>query len=103
MFERGPLRELAIILHHCAPLDKRFVEIMDEQLDALSYEFSEMFIDGFKLGGKDNGRSFQERVGGREQEKADALSEQLPFLELTNLKLSFYCNKVCSFIAIMSL
>ncbi len=32
------------------PLDKRFIEIMDEQLDVIPYEFSEMFIDGFKLG-----------------------------------------------------
>lgn len=32
------------------PLDKRFIEIMDEQLDAIPYEFSEMFIDGFRLG-----------------------------------------------------
>lgn len=34
------------------PLDKRFIEIMDEQLDVIPYEFSEMFIDGFKLGAK---------------------------------------------------
>ena len=34
------------------PLDKRFVEIMDEQLDEIPYEFSEMFIDGFRLGVK---------------------------------------------------
>ena len=80
MFERGPLRELAIILRHRALLDKRFVEIMDEQLDALSYEFSETFIDGFKLGGKDNGRSFQMWVRRRGQEKADALTWRLPFL-----------------------
>ena len=32
------------------PPDKRFIEIMDEQLDVIPYEFSEMFIDGFKLG-----------------------------------------------------
>ncbi|NBJ92934.1 DUF6809 family protein [Parablautia muri] len=32
------------------PLDKRFIEIMDEQPDVIPYEFSEMFIDGFKLG-----------------------------------------------------
>ena len=31
------------------PLDKRFIEIMDEQLDVIPYEFSEMFIDGFRL------------------------------------------------------
>ncbi len=34
------------------PLEKRFIEIMDEQLDEIPYEFSEMFIDGFKLGAK---------------------------------------------------
>ena len=34
------------------PLDKQFIEIMDEQLDVIPYEFSEMFIDGFKLGAK---------------------------------------------------
>ena len=34
------------------PLDKRFVKIMDEQLDVIPFEFSEMFIDGFKLGAK---------------------------------------------------
>lgn len=32
------------------PLDKRFVKIMDEQLGVIPFEFSEMFIDGFKLG-----------------------------------------------------
>ena len=47
------------------PLDKRFIEIMDEQLDVIPYEFSEMFIDGFKLGGKDDGRSFQMWVRGQ--------------------------------------
>ena len=31
------------------PLDKRFIKIMDEQLDVIPFEFSEMFIDGFKL------------------------------------------------------
>ena len=34
------------------PLDKRFVKIMGEQLDVIPFEFSEMFIDGFKLGAK---------------------------------------------------
>ena len=34
------------------PLDKRFIEIMDEQLDVIPYEFSEMFIDGFRLGAR---------------------------------------------------
>lgn len=32
------------------PLDKRFIKIMDEQLDEIPYEFSGMFIDGFRLG-----------------------------------------------------
>jgi hypothetical protein len=34
------------------PLDKRFIEIMDKQLDVIPYEFSEMLIDSFKLGVK---------------------------------------------------
>ena len=34
------------------PLDERFIKIMDEQLDVIPFEFSEMFIDGFKLGAK---------------------------------------------------
>ena len=34
------------------PLDKKFIEIMDEQLDEIPYEFSEMFIDGFRLGAR---------------------------------------------------
>lgn len=34
------------------PLDKRFIEIMDEQLDEIPYEFSGMFIDGFRLGAR---------------------------------------------------
>ena len=34
------------------PLDKHFVEIMDEQLDTLPLEMSEMFIDGFRLGAR---------------------------------------------------
>lgn len=33
-------------------LDKRFIEIMDEQLDVIPYDFSEMFIDGFRLGAR---------------------------------------------------
>lgn len=35
-----------------SPLDKEFENIMDEQLDALPLEFSQMFIDGFRLGAK---------------------------------------------------
>ena len=34
------------------PLDKRFIEIMDEQLDTIPLETSEMFIDGFRLGAR---------------------------------------------------
>lgn len=34
------------------PLDKRFIQIMDEQPDVIPFEFSEMYIDGFKLGVK---------------------------------------------------
>lgn len=33
------------------PLDKRFIQIMDEQPDVIPFEFSKMYIDGFKLGG----------------------------------------------------
>lgn len=35
-----------------SPLDQEFIHIMDEQLDTLPMEFSEMFIDGFRLGAK---------------------------------------------------
>ncbi len=34
------------------PLDKRFIQIMDEQFDLMPFEFSEMFIDGFRLGAR---------------------------------------------------
>lgn len=34
------------------PLDKQFIQIMDEQLDIMPNEFSEMFIDGFRLGAR---------------------------------------------------
>ena len=30
-------------------LDQRFIQIMDEQPVVIPFEFSEMFIDGFKL------------------------------------------------------
>ena len=33
-------------------MDTRFVEIMDEQLDTIPYEISNMFIDGFRLGAR---------------------------------------------------
>ena len=35
-----------------SPLDKEFESIMDEQLDILPYDFSQSFIDGFRLGAK---------------------------------------------------
>lgn len=35
-----------------SPLDKEFVRIMDEQLDTVPFEFSNMFIDGFRLGAR---------------------------------------------------
>lgn len=34
------------------PLDERFIKIMDEQIDLVPCEFSEIFIDGFRLGVK---------------------------------------------------
>lgn len=34
------------------PLDKWFVQILDEQIDELPYELSQMFIDGFRLGAR---------------------------------------------------
>lgn len=34
------------------PLHEEFIKIMDEQLDSLSLEISEMFINGFCLGAK---------------------------------------------------
>lgn len=50
------------------PLDKRFIEIMDEQLDVIPYEFSEMFIDGFRLGARIMIDIFQGDLGIRENE-----------------------------------
>lgn len=35
-----------------SPLDKEFIRIMDEQIDTISLELSEMFIDGFRLGAR---------------------------------------------------
>ena len=35
-----------------SPLNKEFEIIMDEQLDTLPYDFSQTFIDGFRLGAK---------------------------------------------------
>lgn len=35
-----------------SPLDKEFIRIIDEQLDAVPLELSETFISGFRLGAK---------------------------------------------------
>lgn len=35
-----------------SPLNKEFERIMDEQLDMLPFDFSQTFIDGFRLGAK---------------------------------------------------
>ena len=50
------------------PLDKQFIKIMDEQLDVIPYEFSEMFIDGFRLGARIMIDIFQGDLGIRENE-----------------------------------
>ena len=50
------------------PLDKKFIEIMDEQLDVIPYEFSEMFIDGFRLGARIMIDIFQGDLGIRDHE-----------------------------------
>ena len=35
-----------------SPLDKEFESIMDEQLEMLPFDFTQTFIDGFRLGAK---------------------------------------------------
>lgn len=35
-----------------SPLNKEFESIMDEQLELLPFDFSQTFIDGFRLGAK---------------------------------------------------
>lgn len=35
-----------------SPHDEEFIRIMDEQLTAVPFELSEMFIDGFRLGAR---------------------------------------------------
>ncbi len=40
------------------PLDKRSIEILNERLDEIPYAFSEMFIDGFRMG-KEHGKIFR--------------------------------------------
>lgn len=49
------------------PLDKRFLQIMDEQFDTMPFEFSEMFIDGFRLGARMMVEIFQSDLGIREE------------------------------------
>ena len=43
------------------PLDQKYIEIADEQLDMVPYEFSCMFIEGFRLGAKIMVEVFQEK------------------------------------------
>lgn len=42
------------------PLDKQLDELMAEELDMLPTEFSEVFVDGFRLGAKIMFEIFQE-------------------------------------------
>jgi len=35
-----------------SPLDVEFIQIMDERLDTIPIELSEMFLDGFRLGAR---------------------------------------------------
>ena len=42
------------------PLDKEFIQIMDEQLDTVPIDFSETFIHGFKMGSRMMVEIFQE-------------------------------------------
>ena len=44
-----------------SPLDKEFEKIMDEQLETLPIELSEMFIDGFRLGARMMVEVFEDR------------------------------------------
>ena len=34
------------------PLDQEFIDIMDEQLETVPFDFYHMFSEGFKLGAK---------------------------------------------------
>lgn len=45
------------------PLGKRFIAIMDEQLDTVPLEFTEMFIDGFRLGARMMIEVFEDKYG----------------------------------------
>lgn len=42
-------------------LSKRFIDIMDEQLDTFPYDTSSMFIDGFRLGARMMIEIFEEK------------------------------------------
>lgn len=53
------------------PLDKQFIKILDEQLDVIPYEFSEMFTDGFRLGARVMIDIFQGDLGIRENGPSD--------------------------------
>lgn len=35
-----------------SPLDREFMRIMDEQMDAVPLELTQVFVDGFRLGAK---------------------------------------------------
>lgn len=35
-----------------SPLDKQFIQIMDQQMDMFPLELSETFLDGFRLGAR---------------------------------------------------
>ncbi|SHJ30776.1 DUF6809 family protein [Hespellia stercorisuis] len=50
-----------------SPLDKEFIKIMDEQLDAVPLELSEMFIDGFRLGARMMIEIFEDKYQNGEQ------------------------------------
>ena len=47
-----------------SPLDKEFIRIMDEQLDTVPIEFSETFIDGFRLGARMMIEVFDDKLHG---------------------------------------
>lgn len=48
------------------PLRKRFIAIMDEQLDTIPLELSEMFIDGFRLGARMMIEVFEDKYANKE-------------------------------------
>ncbi len=52
------------------PLDEQFINIMDEQLETIPFDFSEMFIDGFRLGARIMIDIFQDDLGNKENESS---------------------------------